>query len=81
MADRIEFLCGNFFHLASSLKADVVFLSPAWGGPSYLQSNKFDISSMNGYEIFTAAKQISPNIAYFLPRNTDISQVKFLATF
>ena len=28
VADRIEFIVGDFFDLAPSLKADVVFLSP-----------------------------------------------------
>uniref|UniRef100_A0A8C6YCQ3 Trimethylguanosine synthase n=1 Tax=Naja naja TaxID=35670 RepID=A0A8C6YCQ3_NAJNA len=35
VADQIEFICGDFMKLASSLKADVVFLSPPWGGPEY----------------------------------------------
>jgi len=36
VADRIEFLVADFFQVAPKLKADVVFLSPPWGGPSYL---------------------------------------------
>ncbi len=28
VADRIEFIVGDFFEIAKSLKADVVFLSP-----------------------------------------------------
>uniref|UniRef100_A0A4X2LMU5 Trimethylguanosine synthase n=1 Tax=Vombatus ursinus TaxID=29139 RepID=A0A4X2LMU5_VOMUR len=35
VADKIEFICGDFMLLASDLKADVVFLSPPWGGPDY----------------------------------------------
>ncbi|KAK3730853.1 hypothetical protein QZH41_009967, partial [Actinostola sp. cb2023] len=31
--DRIEFIIGDFMELAPSLKGDVVFLSPPWGGP------------------------------------------------
>lgn len=34
--DKIEFVCADFFDAAESLKADVVFLSPPWGGPEYL---------------------------------------------
>lgn len=33
--DRIEFIVGDFVALADTLKADVVFLSPPWGGPQY----------------------------------------------
>lgn len=46
VADRIDFICTNFFHFASLWTKDgserpaidAVFLSPPWGGPSYLQS-------------------------------------------
>lgn len=30
--DRIEFICGDYMTLLPRLKADVVFLSPPWGG-------------------------------------------------
>ncbi|GFO03286.1 trimethylguanosine synthase-like [Plakobranchus ocellatus] len=33
VADRIEFVLGNYLQLAPTLQADVVFLSPPWGGP------------------------------------------------
>lgn len=46
VADRIEFILGDFFDLAPRLKADVVFLSPPWGGPSYLTEKTFDLKSM-----------------------------------
>ena len=44
--DRIEFICGDFMELAPRLKADVVFLSPPWGGPDYLTADVFDIKTM-----------------------------------
>ncbi|KAI0793711.1 S-adenosyl-L-methionine-dependent methyltransferase [Fomes fomentarius] len=43
--DRIEFVLADFFSFARTLKQrahrkiDVVFLSPPWGGPSYLSSS------------------------------------------
>lgn len=40
VADRIEFIIGDFLTLADSLKADVIFLSPPWGGPQYLKVKK-----------------------------------------
>lgn len=43
VADRIEFIVGDFLTLADSLKADVIFLSPPWGGPQYLKVKKWNI--------------------------------------
>ncbi|KAA8587582.1 hypothetical protein FQN60_016444 [Etheostoma spectabile] len=65
VADRIDFLQGDFLQLAPRLRGNVVFLSPPWGGPDYLTA-----------EIFRLAKLISDNIVYFLPRNADMDQVE-----
>ena len=46
VADRIEFIIGDFLQLAPSLKADVVFLSPPWGGPDYINAEVFDMKTM-----------------------------------
>jgi len=46
VADRIEFIIGDFMALASGLQADVVFLSPPWGGPDYLTADVFDVKTM-----------------------------------
>uniref|UniRef100_A0A8B9ELL1 Trimethylguanosine synthase n=1 Tax=Anser cygnoides TaxID=8845 RepID=A0A8B9ELL1_ANSCY len=46
VADKIEFVCGDFMVLAADLKADVVFLSPPWGGPDYATAEIFDIQTM-----------------------------------
>ncbi|XP_007937696.2 trimethylguanosine synthase [Orycteropus afer afer] len=82
VADKIEFICGDFLLLASHLKADVVFLSPPWGGPDYATAETFDIRTMmspDGFEIFRLSQKITNNIIYFLPRNADIDQVASLA--
>lgn len=82
IADKIEFICGDFLLLASQLKADVVFLSPPWGGPDYATAETFDIRTMmspDGFEIFRLSQKITNNIVYFLPRNADIDQVASLA--
>ncbi|XP_071410615.1 trimethylguanosine synthase isoform X2 [Pithys albifrons albifrons] len=81
VADQIEFMCGDFMVLAADLQADVVFLSPPWGGPDYATAEIFDIQTMicpDGFEIFRLSKKITNNIVYFLPRNADINQ-KFAA--
>uniref|UniRef100_A0A8B9THL3 Trimethylguanosine synthase n=1 Tax=Anas platyrhynchos TaxID=8839 RepID=A0A8B9THL3_ANAPL len=78
VADKIEFMCGDFMVLAADLKADVVFLSPPWGGPDYATAEIFDIQTMicpDGYPF----KKITNNIVYFLPRNADINQIASLA--
>lgn len=81
--DRIEFICGDFFHIVPQLKlVDVVFLSPPWGGPDYLTSDVFDIRTMipmDGHRIFEVAAQLTSNVAYFVPRNVDVDQMLALA--
>lgn len=82
VADKVEFICGDFLLLASHLKADVVFLSPPWGGPDYATAETFDIRTMmspDGFKIFRLSQKITNNIVYFLPRNADIDQVASLA--
>ncbi|KAK3822957.1 MAG: RNA cap guanine-N2 methyltransferase-domain-containing protein [Benniella sp.] len=69
--DRIEFICGDYMTLIPRLKADVVFLSPPWGGPEYLsQPTEF---------LFRETSKITNNIAYYLPRNSDPEQIGRLA--
>ncbi|KGL83079.1 Trimethylguanosine synthase, partial [Tinamus guttatus] len=83
VAEHIEFICGDFMVLAAQLKADVVFLSPPWGGPDYATAEVFDIQTMicpDGYPLICVlSKMITNNIVYFLPRNADIDQVASLA--
>ncbi|KAG9478811.1 hypothetical protein GDO78_012461 [Eleutherodactylus coqui] len=82
VADRIELICADFMCIARDLKADAVFLSPPWGGPDYVSAETFDIKTMmspDGFEIFQLSQQITKNIIYFVPRNTDVEQVASLA--
>ncbi|KAM6349610.1 trimethylguanosine synthase [Podargus strigoides] len=83
VADQIEFVCGDFMVLAADLQADVVFLSPPWGGPDYATAEIFNVQTMicpDGYPFkVTLSKKITNNIVYFLPRNADIDQVASLA--
>ncbi|KAJ6826042.1 trimethylguanosine synthase-like isoform X1 [Iris pallida] len=76
--DRIDFVIGDFFQLASFLRADVAFLAPPWGGPSYNKVENFTLDMLrpkDGYSIFQAAQKITPNVILFLPRNMDRNQV------
>lgn len=81
--DRIEFIVGDFFDIVPNLKtADVIFLSPPWGGPQYLNENVFDLQSMiplDGIKIFDTALSVTENIAYYVPKNTNVDQLVSLA--
>lgn len=83
VADRIEFICGDFVKLSPSLQADVVFLSPPWGGPEYLQAGVFDLEScmapLGGSNLYHIAKGITENVAMYLPRNINTDQLAVLA--
>lgn len=37
VADKIEFIVGDFLLVADTIKADNIFLSPPWGGPQYMK--------------------------------------------
>ena len=123
VADRIEFILGDFISYATSLQhmssqslsprrrpIDVVFLSPPWGGVNYLSMSSSkdnqvhpttsvqgenrdpgmthsgagqdyslaNVSPLHGGELFNIARTITPNIAYFLPRNQDLEEVSAL---
>nr|XP_018898909.1 PREDICTED: trimethylguanosine synthase isoform X1 [Bemisia tabaci] len=77
--DRIEFIVGDFLQLAPNLKADVVFMSPPWGGPSYLRGSSFDLDKIlpptGGKGLLEVARKITNNICYFLPRNCNVDQL------
>ncbi|XP_020523795.1 trimethylguanosine synthase isoform X2 [Amborella trichopoda] len=80
--DYIDFIIGDFFLLAPLLKADVLFLSPPWGGPSYIAAEKFSLQMLkpkDGYSLFQVAQKTTPNIIMFLPRNVDVNQVEELS--
>ncbi|EJC99718.1 S-adenosyl-L-methionine-dependent methyltransferase [Fomitiporia mediterranea MF3/22] len=100
--DRIEFVLADYLDFARTYakrppekrSIDVVFLSPPWGGPSYLtdspQKEKTEadvlqsfyslqlIRPVPGDELFLCTRQITGNVAYFLPRNVDLEEVSGL---
>ncbi|KAH7372940.1 hypothetical protein KP509_17G030300 [Ceratopteris richardii] len=82
VADRIDFVLGDFFSVSSSISADVIFLAPPWGGPQYLDVDVYDILTMlqpkDGLTLLNLAHSIAPNIIFFLPRNVDINQLSAL---
>jgi len=77
----IEFIIGDFMEIAKELRnrvINLVFLSPPWGGPEYLEMDKYNLHDHmkpDGYEIFKASRALSKNVVYYLPRNVDKDQV------
>ncbi|KAK9459034.1 S-adenosyl-L-methionine-dependent methyltransferase [Lipomyces oligophaga] len=76
--DKIEFLVGDFFDLQNVYDADAVFLSPPWGGPKYLSKTIFDLVGMEPYglyDLMKAARKLSPNVALYIPKSSDLVQL------
>ncbi|KAF1772193.1 S-adenosyl-L-methionine-dependent methyltransferase [Phytophthora cactorum] len=82
VADKIEFIVGNSIDILPRLKADAVFLSPPWGGVKYSRK-RFSLEDMlvkgvSGLDLFAKARQVSKNIAYYLPRGTPTEDLEAL---
>lgn len=78
VADYIDFVEGDYFQVAQGIKADVVFLSPPWGGPSYAHAESFEVDWMmaiDGKAVFDTALQVADNVIYYLPRNASLSSI------
>lgn len=81
--DRIEFILGDALTLLPRLGtvADVLFLSPPWGGPEYLASPTYSLKQIrleggvSGHELFERVLSASPNVAALLPRNMDLREL------
>lgn len=82
---KINFLIQDFFSLDKILncKIDLIFLSPPWGGVSYLEMKQVDISEfpLDGFQIYLYClnKLNCENIVYFLPRNSNLEQILYMA--
>jgi len=80
ISDRIQFIIGDFYALAPTLKADVVFLSPPWGGPELMNSEEYRLPNImpengGGEYLLSISRQITSNIAFHLPKNINIFDV------
>ncbi|KAJ7272539.1 S-adenosyl-L-methionine-dependent methyltransferase [Mycena haematopus] len=113
VADRIEFILGDYISFANSYlsihngasprKIEVVFLSPPWGGPGYISGDTrpssptkpelptvfseppahpsytlASIRPIHGTDLFHLSRRITPNVAYYLPRNTQLEEISAL---
>lgn len=82
--DKIEFIVGNYFDLIEQLKADIVFLSPPWGGPSYMRRDTiYDLEEsllpVPASKLLSETRRISNNIIMYLPRNSNTKQLAIYA--
>lgn len=75
----VDVVNGDFFEVVEGVRADVVFLSPPWGGPQVNKQPVFRLASMDGLRIFECARKAAPNIIYYLPRHTSITDIAALA--
>ncbi|KAJ1735181.1 Trimethylguanosine synthase [Coemansia biformis] len=79
--DRIEFVLADFFAVAPMLAADVVFVSPPWGGVDYTAAPVFDLDALPFHttrEWLDAARRIAASVVMFMPRNCDPRQLAAL---
>ncbi|KAK4318478.1 hypothetical protein Pmani_010520 [Petrolisthes manimaculis] len=83
VSHKIQFLIGDFFQLAPSLKADTLLLSPPWGGVDYHGDQIYNVMNLDGNircdKLMEAGRTITSNILLYLPRNSDIMQILQLA--
>jgi trimethylguanosine synthase len=94
LCDYISFARSYLSRPRKDRTIDAVFLSPPWGGPGYLSAvteealpaadethpeySLASVQPLHGAELFALTRQITPNVAYFLPRNTRLQEVSEL---
>ncbi|KAJ0394630.1 hypothetical protein P43SY_006467 [Pythium insidiosum] len=85
VADRIEWILGDATQILPKLQADVVFLSPPWGGVNYNRTHfrleEMKIGDVSGIDLFKMARNLTPNIVYYLPKTTPASELEALLPF
>ena len=77
-------ICGDFLQVAPKIRADVVVLSPPWGGPEYSQKEKFDVESMGGHPELGLTKLLELSFSgmgcssalVWLPRSSVLNQIE-----
>jgi predicted RNA methylase len=81
--EKIEFINSDYLNIKnnpsySNLKSDCVFLSPPWGGMDYSKTEKYSLKKWvypDISEIIKTSLEISQNLIFYLPRNTDIQEL------
>ena len=75
-------MVGDAVQCINSVSADIIFLSPPWGGPSYQNQvshlHTLRVSNITGVQLLQKALQITNNVVYYLPRNLNLDGVMSL---
>ena len=74
--ENISFYNSDYFDFKE--KSDYIFLSPPWGGANYKNDNEFTLKKWIYPDIETIIShslQLSQNLMFYLPRNTDIEEL------
>lgn len=80
-ARSADFVRGDSLAMLRSLRADVIFLSPPWGGPNYSAKKQFcvkkhiRVGGLDGVQLARRALDVCPNLIYYLPRTIDIDSL------
>jgi hypothetical protein len=73
-------MCGDTARLLQFVNADIIFLSPPWGGPNYGEAtfslDQIEVSGLNGIELLKCALQVTRNVLYYLPRNVCLRSLR-----
>lgn len=82
--DKIDFIVGNYFDVIEGIKADIVFLSPPWGGPSYMKHDTiYDLEQsllpVSASKLLETTRKVTKDIVLYLPRNSNTKQLATLA--
>jgi trimethylguanosine synthase len=82
--DKIDFIVGDYFDCIGGIKADIVFLSPPWGGPTYMRRDMvYDVEECllpaPASKLLSETRKITKNIVMYLPRNSNTKQLALLA--
>lgn len=64
------------------LGIDAVFVSPPWGGPTYIRQQRLSLADfpVDVREFWDAARRLTQNVALFLPRNLELNGLKELGS-
>lgn len=78
----LELIQCDYFQACRFVRADVVFLSPPWGGPECNQVDVFRLDDMpfSGKAIIESARQVSNDIVFYLPRHTSAIDIANLGS-
>lgn len=74
---KVTFINGDYFDESPKIKAEAVFLAPAWGGPDYSQKDIFTLEDFNpsGKSILDIAFKYFSKVVIQIPKNFDLSEL------